>query len=242
MLDHRPIRIVSGGETGWPCRPMMPGAWRNVPPALCTAIAAEGARRGDMHTMLPWPIERMRSLPLGFYPGLFLTEALARYAVDAAGVFRMLIGPDTLMLLDGTSPPLHALNARMLLLEDDAQTRQYLRFFCGAVHGEAGPFRVVERLDGLMLNPDLDAHAVAQVQAAVRSIRRGRGANADVYTATVVYGTALFRARFRVKMRGMVEMLDDEPLLPNALAHAGTYDGLWEVFARWPGNALRLAR
>lgn len=191
--------------------------------------------------MFPSPFERLRSLPLEFYPGWHLLEGLARYSSNAAGVFRMLIGPDDLLLLDGTSPPIHDLNTRALRLDNNRVGTQYLRFFCGAVHGEAGPFSIVERIGMLKLNPALGADEVAQVKAAVRPVRRGRGASADVLSAAVLHGGALFRTRFRVQPQGMVEMLDDERVAAQATAEAGTHDGIWEVFEE-PAIGQRRAR
>lgn len=238
MLDHRPIRVVNEIDIGWPCRPIIPGVWCDVPSSISAAIAAEGARRGDMRTMLPSPIERMRSLPLGFYPGWFLVEGLARYTINAAGVFRMLIGPDELLLLDGTSPPIHELNIRVLRLENNAAMDQYLRFFCGVVHGDAGPFSIVERMEMLTLNPALGAEAAERVKVAVQPVMRCKGDDVDVRSAAVVYGAALFRSRFKVRPSGMVEMLDDDLVEPNVLERASTYDGIWAVFEE-PTNGVR---
>lgn len=237
MLDHRPIRVVNDTDIGWPCRPVIAGAWRDVPASICAAIAAEGARRGDMHTMLPSPIERMRSLALEFYPGFYLVEGLARYAINAAGVFRMLIGADEFVLLDGNSMPLHELNTRMLRLENAAMTDQYLRFFCGVVHGDAGPFTIVETMEMLTLNPALGENALAGVKDAIQPLMRAEGDADNERSAAVVYGAALFRSRFKVRSSGMVEMLDDDLIEPEVLEKAGTYDGIWAVFEE-PANGI----
>lgn len=230
MLDHRPIRVLDAARTSWPCAPLIAGAWRDVPPSLLIAIAAEGARRRDMDILLPSPIERLRALPLTFYPDWFLVEGLARYAMDQAGVFRMLIGPTDMLLLDGTSPPIHHLNTRALKLGDSATTNQYLRFFCGVVHGDEGPFSIVERPGMIAMNPALTEEQRLKALASIKPIRRSTGARADIRTAAVIYGTALFRSQFRVRPGGLVEMLDDTMIIPRILAPACTYDGIWTIF------------
>ncbi len=238
MPNPSPIRVPNDAETDWPCRPLLRGAWSDVPPDIAVAIEAEGARRANLPITMPFPIERMRSLPLAFYPGCFLVEGLARYSVHAAGVFRMIVGPDELRILDGTSPPIHEVNARALRLPNGAATDQYLRFFCGAIQGDAGPFGLVEDMGMLTINPALGAEDLARVRAAVRPLKRRRGAGGDVHAAAIVHGTALFRSRLKVQPDGMVEMISDEPVVPNVLERAGTYDGIWEVIEEPAGAAL----
>jgi len=82
----------------------------------------------------------------------------------------------------------------------------------------------------LTLNPALGAEAVAQVKAAVQPVMRNKGDNVEHRSAAVVYGTALFRTRFKVRPSGIVEMLDDDLVEPDVLERAGTYDGIWSVF------------
>lgn len=230
MLDHRPIRLVSEIESQWPCQPVIPGNWTDVPSNISAAIAAEGARREDPGQTFPSPIERMRSLALDFYPGCFLVEGLARYTIDSSGVFRMLAGPDDLLLLDGASPPIHEFNTRRLRLESDAQADQYLRFFCAMVHGDAGPFTIAESMETLALNPALGPVELARVAAAIRPISRADNDGADMRSAAVIYGTALFRSRFRIRHTGMVEMIEDDVVEPDMLEHASRHDGIWEIF------------
>ena len=241
MPDHRPSRTPSSAKTAWPCRPLLRGTWRDVPARIADAIEAEGTRPGNRPNEMPTPIASMRSMKLSFYPDHFLVEARARYSVEADGIFRMIVGPDDMYILNGTSSPIHELNARVLQLTDDAAGDEYLRFFCGAIRGEAGPFGLVEDMSMLTVNPALEAEALARVKAAVCPLERRKDAGCDVHLATVVHGTALFRSHFKVRPNGLVEMLDDELVVPNVLERASTYDGIWEVIgepaAASPGRA-----
>ncbi|MGD1916180.1 MAG: hypothetical protein ACFCBV_08335 [Phycisphaerales bacterium] len=70
-----------------------------------------------------------------------------------------------LQMLDGTSPPIHEINARYGLSlfepddEDLSEQKQkhvlhYLRFFCEFVHGEGGPFYIIDRDQEVEITPD----------------------------------------------------------------------------------------
>ncbi|WP_424810479.1 hypothetical protein [Roseococcus sp. YIM B11640] len=155
--------------------------------------------------------------------------------------------------LDGTSPPIHALNKRLqemgrLSITTDV-VEEYVDFFCAHVHGDAGPFAVIEheeRLEGergalVPVAYDLRPGPIrAQVARPLINLGKGEdesGAYEDVM-ATIFYSRAIFRALFRVRPHGMVEMREDHPVMdaavdpvplpwpgPKRLADGSTYGG-----------------
>ena len=92
---------------------------------------------------------------------------------------------------------------------------EYLRFFCYFVHGDEGPFLIVEDID----HPAIDQTKLEEgmrkvIQDAVRpaAFEGATGEGALEASAMVLYGNALFAARFSMTENGMIEMIDDEPI------------------------------
>jgi ATP-dependent Lon protease len=111
--------------------------------------------------------------------------------------------------LDGSAPPIHALNAAGALQLNDVNYRQYLMFFCLFVHGDEGAFLVLDTIDNAALRR-LRA-SFDEAERAPMHARRGSDGQWEV-EAGVIYGQQLFRASFRIWPSGMVEMVDDTPL------------------------------
>lgn len=149
--------------------------------------------------------------------------------------------PQKIVPLDGTSLPIHETNREdNLTLSDNTEDSkravdEYLRFFCSAVHAEDGPFLILDENNYTQVvslednesvrstlkeawqfgiqseaNPELkDEFAKLSNPFPGSSIKRRR--------ACVIYSSALFQAWFAMdnstENPGMVEMLDDEPIL-----------------------------
>lgn len=132
--------------------------------------------------------------------------------------------------LNGTSPPIHGINAipnELTLTNENAD--DYLRFFCSAVHGQEGPFLVLEEENfARLLSADhqekvrralnnaqlkIQSEDKPEVQAEFAKFSNPFPASSikrrKVY---VIYSSALFRAWFAIDKYGMVQMLDDEPI------------------------------
>ncbi|WP_299864233.1 hypothetical protein [uncultured Hoeflea sp.] len=159
---------------------------------------------------------------LGFYPGWALLEAQS--ADDEAWRRSYLWnGEDEFIKLDGTSPPIHALNQRLgpkldLTTETAAE---YLRFFCHMVWGDNGWFRLPQdagELDrSLKPGEPSNGKSRSQAKAGLRfEVTREVGADGEsVFVAsgvTVIFGNAVFVADFRIAAGGQVEMTADTPL------------------------------
>ncbi len=126
------------------------------------------------------------------------------YLTDQGNLFR----------LNGTSPPIHEVNAKAPVKINESNILEYLRFFCFFVRGEEGPFYVAESMDDPNMPQDMDATTRSVVEGTVRPATF-EGMNEQGYylcEAVVFYSNALFIANFAVQPTGMIEMLDDEPI------------------------------
>jgi ankyrin repeat protein len=125
-----------------------------------------------------------------------------------------LVSEDGKYRLNGTSPPIHEVNARAPIQLTPDNVLDYLRFFCFFVRGEEGPFYITESLDDPVL-PRAMPPAVRKVLAGTVRPALYEGLDSDGHflcNAVVFYSNALFAADFSVYPTGMMEMLDDEPI------------------------------
>jgi hypothetical protein len=118
--------------------------------------------------------------------------------------------------LDGTSPPIHMMNAEAPIKVTEDNVLDYLRFFCFFVRGEEGPFLISETMDtyGLPLD-NMDDGTKKAVKGVLREATY-EGKNEDGYfmcDAIVYYSNALFLSNFAIQPSGMIEMLEDDPLV-----------------------------
>ncbi len=116
--------------------------------------------------------------------------------------------------LNGTSPPIHEVNAKAPIRITDDNVLEYLRFFCFFVRGEEGPFLISESMDDPYVPKDVDDKTKMVIENTVRPASY-EGKNEQGHflcDAVVYYSNALFIANFAVQPGGMIEMLDDEPI------------------------------
>ena len=121
-----------------------------------------------------------------------------------------------IVILDGTSPPIHELNKRLSLnLIDSVVADVYLRFFCGFVWGEEGGFWVIEPGIQIPWLDGADAGLKSETEEKILPIRyTGTDDRGNLgFHASILYSTACCEARFQVQPHGMVEMTEDSPLM-----------------------------
>lgn len=126
------------------------------------------------------------------------------YLTDQGNLFR----------LNGTSPPIHEVNAKAPIKVNEKNVLEYLRFFCFFVRGEEGPFYIAESMDDSNMPTDMDDTTRSVIEGTVRGATFA-GANDQGHflcDAVVFYSNALFIANFAVQPTGMIEMMDDEPI------------------------------
>jgi hypothetical protein len=109
--------------------------------------------------------------------------------------------------LNGSSPPIHALNEKARPRLGPSTVLPYLRFFSFFVRGHGGPFLIVDSVAHPLL-PEANRREIGDRIVPPEVL--GQDASDAWHVAGVVhYGTALTAARFGVAPSGMVEMLGD---------------------------------
>lgn len=153
-----------------------------------------------------------RQLP--FYDSVALIRVKDNNWVNKKLVIYYLTDQGNLFRLNGTSPPIHEVNAKAPVKITDDNVLDYLRFFCFFVRGEEGPFYVAETMDDPNMPQDMDETTRSVVEGTIRACTY-QGKNDQGHSlcdAVVFYSNALFIANFAVQPSGMIEMLDDEPI------------------------------
>lgn len=80
------------------------------------------------------------------------------YLTDQGNLFR----------LNGTSPPIHEVNAKAPIKVNEKNVLDYLRFFCFFVRGEEGPFYIAESMDDPNMPTDMDDTTRSVIEGTVR--------------------------------------------------------------------------
>ncbi len=126
------------------------------------------------------------------------------YLTDQGNLFR----------LNGTSPPIHEVNAKAPIKVTEENVLEYLRFFCFFVRGEEGPFYISESMDDPNMPKEMDDTTRSVIEGTIRPASyEGKNEQGHLLCdAVVFYSNALFIANFAVQPSGMIEMLDDEPI------------------------------
>lgn len=126
------------------------------------------------------------------------------YLTDQGNLFR----------LNGTSPPIHEVNAKAPIKVNENNVLDYLRFFCFFVRGEEGPFYIAESMEDPNMPQEMDETTRSVIEGTIRPATF-EGMNEQGHylaDAVVFYSNALFIANFAIQPTGMIEMLDDEPI------------------------------
>jgi hypothetical protein len=152
---------------------------------------------------------------LPFYTSIALVKINDTAWAPNTGPFWFLAKQGRMFLLDGSSAPIHDANEADPIKVDDNNNLDYLRFFCYFVHGDEGPFLIVETIDHPAIDKArLDPTKKKVLEDALRPAAFEGKTDAGAYEASamVLYGNALFSARFSMTSNGMIEMIDDEPV------------------------------
>jgi hypothetical protein len=119
-----------------------------------------------------------------------------------------------LFRLNGTSPPIHEVNAKAPVKITEENVLDYLKFFCFFVRGEEGPFLIAEDMNNPDMPKNIDPKTRSVIEGTVRPATY-EGKNEQGFflcDAVVFYSNALFIANFAIQPSGMIEMLEDEPI------------------------------
>lgn len=153
-----------------------------------------------------------RQLP--FYDNVVLVRVRDRMWSPGNLTIYYLTEEGNLYRLNGTSPPIHEVNAKAPVRLNENNILEYLRFFCFFVRGDEGPFLITESMDQPDLPKNMDARTKSVVEGTARpATYEGKNEQGKyLCDAVVYYSNALFIANFAVEPTGMIEMLDDEPV------------------------------
>lgn len=148
---------------------------------------------------------------LPFYPGCSLLRFQSElWTPTGANQFFLDTGSD-LIPLEGQSKAIHMMNKRQAPLLSAETVMAYLAFFCFFVHGEAGPFFVVDTLETTLM-PDAAVKALIQ-EVLIPPRLLGQDLDGNwLISATIFYADNLFHAKFKIRPNGMVYMEEDRPL------------------------------
>src|SRR2546425_11483832 len=187
------------------------------------------------------PISGLRVTPLSFYPGWLLVEGEAQLAPNELGTFNVLYGPGFMWVIDGESKVIHNLNSGripdtgsmvdgngvkgvkvtpaflpspLIKLDTSVTGPDYLRFFCGSIWGDEGPFLLVESPDAAILQGATFPDDTRRKH--IKPIAMQRVDDYLTGEAAVIYADSLFSAKFKVQ-NGEVFMEDDEPLAADVI-------------------------
>lgn len=150
----------------------------------------------------------VRTKTIPFYSSgqkrVVLVEA-AEFGHTGAYYIMAEVGTSNFVVLSGSGKPIHDWNERTgFRIQSNSQALAYLLFFSSAIAGEDGIFLTIDPYSASMRNV-----ALGDVRTEGVSVLR-QDADTWVIGADSLYGDDLFRASFRVKSSGKVEMIEDE--------------------------------
>lgn len=125
-----------------------------------------------------------------------------------------LIFESNLYRLNGTSPPIHEINAKVPLKLNKENVEDYLKFFCYFVQGDHGAFLITDSLQPNEI-PEIKKKKEKEEFSFNMHPTKFNGMDKDsfLFASIIWYDDVLFGARFKVDPTGMVHMLEDEPIL-----------------------------
>lgn len=176
---------------------------------------------------------RARRVALPFYEGYELVEIM----IDDGKIRRsisMAFGPNAAQWLSGVSPPIHQMNAEVPInLADGIYAEFYLRYFCAYVHADQGPFSIApswEEVEARVReDKPLSDNEIAEILEQLEKIAKTDANNSEntqgarviestpegnfLESAIVIYAGRIFRSDFSIQPTGMIEMLEDSPIV-----------------------------
>ena len=207
----------------WSMPPIIQGDWKIVPD-----------HRALVNLVRIWPelvpnfghnitaIDAVRRTKVNFYSDTWLYEARCVDGEEFAGYLTWIANDEHVVQLTGNSPPIHHLNSMIPIeLTNSDIAAQYLEFFCSAVHGQAGAFRVITSPDALRWESEPEDPLPEDVMRKLHPVEMKRvepeqeEKKDPVWTTecAVQYADALFQSEFVVQDDGAVLMLNDQPLV-----------------------------
>lgn len=188
-----------------------------------------------------WPrpaldFERAVYERLSFLRGWWLIDVPIR-AQNPERVTCLWDGRGDLRVLDGTSPPIHALNQTLapdgpILKITDSTVCEYLTFFCRNIRADGGPFQIINNPDFLRMplkDEKSRLHLESLVPLVNLSFKKTDKGKYEFERVLVLYNWQIFQSTFEVNDdTGEVTMVSDESVAELAGEDPYKYrDGKW---------------
>lgn len=203
-------------QTNWSFRPILLGAWRTLTRNEKEKLLAHHVSDRSLTAYDAEHVYFARKLALPFYQDGYLLELEVHEPEKAPRLITILSATGHSFPMVGSSPAIHEANAKApLKLTSHEDVAAYLRFFTSYISGEEGSFVLVESVDEISWLEGASREEIASAETILRPVAIWKVSDSDSNwraSATVQYSNALFHALFSVQPRGMVEMLDDQPL------------------------------
>lgn len=189
------------------------GNWNSVTGAELDGFLGQIGTIDGKHTVTADSTEvAWRTLP--FYDQVALVRVTDKNWTPSNLTVYYLTSQGKLTRLDGTSPPIHMINAEAPIKVTDDNVLEYLRFFCFFVRGEDGPFLISEDINDPAMPRAIDPQTRKVIEGTLRpATYEGKNDQGHfLCDAIVFYSNALFIANFAIEPTGMIQMLDDDPV------------------------------
>jgi hypothetical protein len=153
--------------------------------------------------------------PLPFYKKVALVKAEDETWGEKTGPLYFLGHKGDFKRLDGMSTPIHEINHTTKINLNENNVLDYMRFFCLFVHGDDGPFTIVETMDQVDLPTTARDEVKQLVEQSLQPAAFEGMTEDNKYNCIgmVYYGTSLFSARFHVYPNGLIEMVEDNNII-----------------------------
>jgi len=220
----------------WADTPPLTGKWREITDAearACLARLRQALLSAEVASSLEGARCRaIRGLPLSFYPDCTLLDLQFEWpdtAASSPSLMSAIVGPAGAVVLDYRSDLIQAINHELLRVDDEDAARDYLRFFCGFVAGDEGPFHIVEESDAIPILGDAQDSLPEDLQNAIVPMR-ALGEHVEThgyqrFDACILYSNALFKSTLKLFPSGLIEMEGEEPIASDLPIHVRRYDG-----------------
>jgi hypothetical protein len=156
---------------------------------------------------------KMRSSVLAFYRGVRLIEVNDLFAEGPQEKSWYFYYQDSLVHLDGTSAPIHDMNDLVRINLTTETVAEYVRFFCFFVHGDDGPFFVLEDIDSPVIDKKRnDFHKMKTIKDLCKPLEIITITHEGFFivSGNVLYGNDLFGVKFVVSSNGVIQIIDEE--------------------------------
>ena len=215
QLRNVKMEGIEGEAIFWVRPPLFSAIWHTLEgDAFSAMLDAITAGQPELNLS---EVSYIRSTKLSFYDDGYLVE-MQLGAGDQAPLFAFLVTNGTnVYRLSGKSPAIHEANATTpIVLDRPEKVAAYIRLFTHYVNADEGSFSIVENTSDIPFAATAQREEYDRAQAVMRPFAVWRHPEKPELwqsSGTVYYGRALFHAIFEVQQTGMIEMVNDNPVI-----------------------------